>query len=64
MAHSIVEEHKIETRYSVQQYHVEDIDIDINDLNQLGRDGWELVPIRMDNKLYFRRQLVSFKDKD
>jgi len=46
----------------VWEYLIEDDTLEIDDLNRLGLDGWELTSVHMQGKLYFRRQPIESKD--
>ncbi len=44
------------------EYRIEDRS-EAASLNELGRDGWELVGIDSADRLYFKRPLPSWKDR-
>ena len=45
------------------EYQIKSNDLDEGELNSLGQDGWELIPICREDKLYFRRQSILDEDK-
>ena len=52
------------TRATVWEYHVERTHrLDADQLNSLGKDGWELVAISPDNRAIFKRPGPDYRER-